>query len=554
MSGLPPPAPDLRVCVVVPARDEEALIGRCIDALAGQREVPRSAFEILLVLDACSDDTGGRARAAAARHPGAVLHLLDGGGRGAGAARRAGMEAACRRLEALGRPEGLIASTDADSVPDPDWIARQLDAVAAGAAAVGGLIVLDEDDALPAEARAARERRGARRGALLRRDDAAVAHGFFGGASLALTAAAYRLAGGLEDRAALEDQALEAALMRRGVPIARPAKVRVRTSARTTGRAPRGLAADLRIDAWRARRRYRASDFTLEGLLRAKRQTVSVVLPAREVAEEIGPILDALDPLARSGLIDELVVVDAGSRDGTAAVAAARGVRVEQESRLMPHLGPALGKGDAMWRALAATDGDIVCYLDADTEDFGPAFALGMLGPLLVDPEVQLVKGAFRRPFRADGVLLPDGGGRVTELMARPLLSLVAPDLGGFEQPLAGETAARRPLLESLSFPVGYGVETAILIDSLAACGLDGLAQVNLGHRLNRHQPLRELGAMSLAVLCAGLRRGLPPEALTAMAPGRMLLAAADGGDPELRDVPIDERPPMRGARAAAVG
>jgi glucosyl-3-phosphoglycerate synthase len=227
---------------------------------------------------------------------------------------------------------------------------------------------------------------------------------------------------------------------------------------------------------------------------------------------------------------------------------------VAHESELMPHLGPALGKGDAMWRALAATGGDIVCYLDADTEGFAAGFALGMLGPLLVDPDVQLVKGAFRRPFRADGVLVPDGGGRVTELMARPLLSLVAPDLGGFEQPLAGETAARRPLLESLPFPVGYGVETAILIDALAACGLDGLAQVDLGRRLNRHQPLRELSAMALAVLCAGLRRGLAPEALAAMAPGRMLLAAADGGEPELRDVPIAERPPMRRARAAAVG
>jgi glycosyltransferase involved in cell wall biosynthesis len=554
VSGLPPPARELRVCVVVPARDEEALVSRCIDALAGQREVARGEFEILLVLDACCDDTGGRARAAAARHPGTVLHLLDGGGRGAGAARRAGMETACRRFEALGRPDGLIASTDADSVPDPDWIARQLDALAAGAAAVGGLIVLDGDGGLPAEARAARERRGARRSALLRRDDADAAHGFFGGASLALTAEAYRLAGGLEDRAALEDQALEAALTRRGVAIARPAAVRVRTSARTTGRAARGLAADLRIDAWRARRRYRAADFTLERLLRAKRETVSVVLPAREVAEEIGPILDALDPLARAGLIDELLVVDAGSRDGTAEVAAARGARVAHESELMPHLGPALGKGDAMWRALAATGGDIVCYLDADTEGFGAGFALGMLGPLLVDPDVQLVKGAFRRPFRADGVLVPDGGGRVTELMARPLLSLVAPDLGGFEQPLAGETAARRPLLESLPFPVGYGVETAILIDALAACGLDGLAQVDLGRRLNRHQPLRELSAMALAVLCAGLRRGLAPEALAAMAPGRMLLAAADGGEPELRDVPIAERPPMRRARAAAVG
>jgi glucosyl-3-phosphoglycerate synthase len=206
-----------------------------------------------------------------------------------------------------------------------------------------------------------------------------------------------------------------------------------------------------------------------------------------------------------------------------------------------------------MWRALAATEGEIVCYLDADTADFSARFPLGMLGPLIADPDVQLVKGAFRRPLRVDGVVVPDGGGRVTELMARPLLSVVAPDLGGFDQPLAGETAARRPLLESLPFPVGYGVETAILIDALAKVGLEGLAQVDLGCRLNRHQPLRELSAMALAVLCAGLRRGLPGEALAGLAPGRMLLAAAGDGDPELRDVPIAERPPMREARPAAV-
>jgi hypothetical protein len=281
---------------VVPARDEEALIGRCIAALGAQVEVVPGDVEVLLVLDACADATAARAREAAARH-GVTLHLLGGPGRGAGAARRVGMEEACRRFEALGRPGGLIASTDADTEPAPDWIARQLDALAAGARAVGGLIALGDDDGLPAAARRVRDRRGDRRRAAVRGADPRAAHGFFGGASLGLTAEAYRAAGGLEDRAALEDQALEAALVRRGIPIARPAAVRVRTSARRSGRAPRGLAADLRIDAWRARRRYRPARFTVPELLRAKRQTVSVILPAREVAETLGPILDALVPL-----------------------------------------------------------------------------------------------------------------------------------------------------------------------------------------------------------------------------------------------------------------
>ena len=529
-------------------------MGRCIEALASQREMGPGEVEVLLVLDRCADATERRARESAARHPGLVLHTLAGEGRGAGAARRLGMETACRRFEALGRPEGMIASTDADSEPAPDWLARQLEAIAAGARAVGGLIVLDDEGGVPERARDLRSARSGRRHAALRATSPAVEHGFFGGASLAVTAEAYRQVGGIEDRTALEDQALEQALVRRGIAIARPAAVRVRTSARTEGRAPRGLAADLRVDAWRARHGHRARDFALEDLLAVKRDSVSVVLPAREVADTLGPILDALEPLERAGLVDELLVVDAGSRDATARVAAVRGVRVEQESELMPELGPGLGKGDAMWRALSATRGEIVCYLDADTADFGPHFPIGMLGPLLTDPSVQLVKGAFRRPLRVDGAVVPGGGGRVTELMARPLLSVVAPDLGGFDQPLAGETAARRELLESLPFPVGYGVETALLIDALSACGLDALAQVDLGTRLNRHQSLRELSAMALAVLCAGLPRGLPPDALAALAPGRMLLAAEPGAEPETRDVPIAERPPMREARASRNG
>ena len=359
-----------------------------------------------MVLDACADATATRAaRPQRATAWPCTCWRGPGAGAGAGAPRRDG--GSLPPLRGDRAPGGLIASTDADTEPAPDWIARQLDALAAGARAVGGLIALADDDALPVAARRVRERRGARRMAAVREADPDAAHGFFGGASLGLTAEAYRAAGGLADRPALEDQALAAALAGRGITIARPATVRVRTSARRSGRAPHGLAADLRVDAWRARRRYRAGQFTLQGLLGAKRETVSVVLPAREVAETLGPILDALTPLREAGLIDELLVVDAASGDGTAAVAEGRGVRVAQESALLPELGPALGKGDAMWRALAATEGEVVCYLDADTADFGARFPLGMLGPLLTDPEVQLVKGAFRRPLRVTASCCP---------------------------------------------------------------------------------------------------------------------------------------------------
>ncbi len=393
-------------------------------------------------------------------------------------------------------------------------------------------------------------RRDARLGARLADAGPAGAaeHPFFSGASLGITVAAYRRAGGLRPVAALEDQALERTLTERGVPITRSRAVRVTTSGRIEGRARHGLSADLRVDDWAERRTFAASRFDARALAEAKTQTVSVVLPCREVAGTVGAIVDALDPLRALGLIDEVLVIDAASADGTAEVAAARGARVVQESEILPEFGPCRGKGDAMWRALSATEGEIVAYIDADTIDFDPAFAVGLLGPLLTVPEIALVKGAFRRPLRAGDALLPDEGGRVTELMARPLLSVVAPDLGGFAQPLAGETAGRRDLLEALPFPVGYGIETALLIDALRARGLDALAQVDLGTRLNRHQPLRELAAMSLAVLGAGLRRGLPEAEFDALAPGRMRLPAAGGGV-EVRDVALDERPPLAGLR-----
>ncbi len=355
---------------------------------------------------------------------------------------------------------------------------------------------------------------------------------------------AYRRAGGLRSLPALEDQALERALTERGIPILRSRAVRVTTSGRTDGRARHGLSADLRIDAWRERRGFRATGFDVADLVRRKRDSVSVVLPCREVAETIGSVLDALAPLERMGLIDEVLVIDAASADGTAEIAARHGARVVQESRVLPEFGPCQGKGDAMWRALAVTEGDIVAYIDADTIDFDPLFAVGLIGPFVEDAGIALVKGAFRRPLRAGDALLADEGGRVTELVARPLLSIVAPELGGFAQPLAGETAGRRDLLESLSFPVGYGIETAMLIDALRARGLDALAQVDLGTRLNRHQSLRDLGAMALAVMGAGLRRGLPAELFEALAPGRMLTPAGDG-EMRNRDVAMDERPPL---------
>jgi glucosyl-3-phosphoglycerate synthase len=271
------------------------------------------------------------------------------------------------------------------------------------------------------------------------------------------------------------------------------------------------------------------------------------------VAGTVGAVLDGLAPLRAAGLLDEVVVVDAASADGTAEVAAARGARVVQEDALLREHGPARGKGDAMWRGLSATSGDIVVFLDTDTQDFDPGFVAGLLGPLLTDPGVALVKAAFARPFRAGNAVVPHGGGRVTELLARPFLNLHVPELAGFAQPLAGEIAARRGLLEALPFPVGYGIEIAMLIDAAREVGVDALAQVWLGSRQNRHQPLRELSAMAYAVLVAASSRVLDPAVLDAAAPGPLALPCDERL--EVRSVAVEERPPLaslRSARAAS--
>jgi glucosyl-3-phosphoglycerate synthase len=232
--------------------------------------------------------------------------------------------------------------------------------------------------------------------------------------------------------------------------------------------------------------------------------STTLILPARNVAGTIGPILDAVARLnERSGLVGQVMVIDADSADGTADIARGRGAEVYSENELLPAYGPAQGKGDAMWRSLSAARGDIVLFADADTRDFGEHFIYGTLGPLLTMPGVQFTKAAYRRPFTQEGQSVADGGGRVTELMAKPLFNFFYPELTGFVQPLAGEFAAYRELLCSIPFLTGYGVETGILIDVFAAAGLPAMAQVDLGSRQNRHQPLGDLTRMSSTVLRA---------------------------------------------------
>jgi glucosyl-3-phosphoglycerate synthase len=274
-----------------------------------------------------------------------------------------------------------------------------------------------------------------------------------------------------------------------------------------------------------------------------------VCLPARNEAATIGAILRALMPLRAAGVVDQVVVVD-DSTDSTAEIARALGAEVHEQRELMPELGPVLGKGDAMYRALAVLTGDIVCFLDADSERFGAHFACGLIGPLLCDPRLAFVKGFYRRPFRVGEVTLHEGGGRVTELVARPLLNLFYPELAAFRQPLAGEIAVRRSLLERLPFVTGYGVDIALLLDAYAAVGLDALAQVDLDVRQNAHQPLRDLGPMAHAVLQAvALRLEREGRLRGPLGDGFLVL---DSDTPSPAATAAVERVPLAELRAAA--
>jgi glucosyl-3-phosphoglycerate synthase len=260
-------------------------------------------------------------------------------------------------------------------------------------------------------------------------------------------------------------------------------------------------------ERWARRRTFHHSLYPAERIAAERERSVSVCLPARECAATVGSIVGALAELRELGAIDEIVVVDAASPDGTAALARRAGATVYQEAELLPEQGPVLGKGDAMWRALSVLEGELVCYLDADTEGFSAHFCTGLLGPLVCESEIEFVKACYRRPFEQDGISLPEGGGRVNHLLARPALALFYPELAGVRQPLAGEVAATRELLERLPFATGYGVEIAMLIDVWDAVGLERIAQVDLDVHRNRHQPLHALVPMADTVLVAVARR-----------------------------------------------
>lgn len=298
------------------------------------------------------------------------------------------------------------------------------------------------------------------------------------------------------------------------------------------------------VERWLSRRSWSVADRPLTALVAAKRAagtSVSVVLPALDEEETVGAIVAEIRGalMERVPLVDELVVIDSGSADRTAEVAAAAGARVVHRDGILPRLPAVPGKGEVLWRSLLATRGDVVAFVDADLREFSADFVSGIVGPLLTEPGVDFVKAMYDRPLGAAA----GQGGRVTELMARPLLNMHWPRLAGFVQPLGGEYAARRSLLERLPFPVGYGVELGLLVDALHTVGLDALAQVDVGVRVHRHQDGQALGRMAAAIYrTAQLRLArahlVRPE-LTQFVRGE------HGFEPRTYAVDTEERPPM---------
>jgi glucosyl-3-phosphoglycerate synthase len=308
----------------------------------------------------------------------------------------------------------------------------------------------------------------------------------------------------------------------------------------TKRRSPPTIAAPDRSATPIASRHYR--DYRLRHLVEAKGdQVVSLCIPAHDEEETVGPIVSMVRRylVERCGLVDEILVLDDHSVDGTAKVAAAAGARVVQAADVLADVAGGSGKGEALWRSLYVARGDIVVWCDADITDFGSRFIVGLIGPLLTDPSVSFVKGYYERPSSGN-----IGGGRTTELMARPVLATLFPHLSTIVQPLSGEFGGRRTLLERLPFVRGYGVDIGLLIDAAEAVGPAGIVQVDLGTRVHRNRTLDDLGPQALTVLQtaldrAGVRYANPS---TLCRPGAPPLVRAFAELPPLASLP--PRPP----------
>jgi len=282
-------------------------------------------------------------------------------------------------------------------------------------------------------------------------------------------------------------------------------------------------------------RQFHRDEFTATQLLAAKAgRTISICLPARNEAATVGRIVERLvsDLVVAVPLLDEVIVMDDHSTDATAAVSLSAGAHVVNPDDVLVSQGPGTGKGEMLWKSLAVSTGDIVIWCDADIEDFEPSFVVGLLGPLLTTDDVVFAKGRYRRPQHGER-----GGGRVTELVVRPLLSMFFPDLCSFAQPLSGEYGGRRDVLEALAFIDGYGVDIGLLIDVANRHGIHAMAQVDLEVRHHRNRSLHDLSAQAMAVTGTILHKAQPG----LVDPDAPLL----GPDGEVTAISVRERPPL---------
>lgn len=299
-------------------------------------------------------------------------------------------------------------------------------------------------------------------------------------------------------------------------------------------------------EKWLSTNSWSRPTWTVDELVAAKRgRTISVVLPALNEEETVASVVDTISPLVGT-LVDELIVLDSGSTDDTEIRAMAAGAKVISREVALPEVPPQPGKGEVLWRSLAATTGDIVVFIDSDLIDPDPMFVPRLVGPLLVKDGVHLVKGFYRRPLKVSGSEDANGGGRVTQLVARPMLAALRPELSGVLQPLGGEYAGTRELLTSVPFAPGYGVEIGLLVDTYDRLGIDAIAQVNLGVRVHRNRPLTELGAMSRQIIATLLSKcGIEDSGVG------LTQFFADGDDFTARVTPVrlEDRPPMNTLR-----